>query len=75
MLVTEIIDKLPQDWTEQDLETVLQNLREQAARAAEAEQLSAATGKKVRTTRPTFTRNRQQVTELPEELKNLEIDL
>lgn len=75
MLVTKILEKLPQDWQEQDLETVLQHLREQAAKAIAAEQLASATGKKVRTKAPTFTKNRQVVAELPEELKNLEIDL
>lgn len=75
MLVSEIINKLPEDWDKEDLSTVVAMLRKQASEAEAAEAQALATGKKVRTKAPTFTKNRPVAQDLPAELDNMELDL
>lgn len=75
MNLAEILnDKDVLDWSEEDLETVIADLRARAEAFATAEATAGATGKKVRTKKPTFT-SIKKIENIPEELNSLEFDL
>jgi hypothetical protein len=75
MNLAEILERDPILWDDADLETVITDLRARGEAFALAEAQAGITGKKVRTKKPTFTKSRQLQVELPDELKDLEIEL
>ena len=56
--VAEIYEKDPEQWDQMDLDTIVTMLRAEALAFAEAEAKAAATGKKVRSTKPSFSKGR-----------------
>lgn len=56
--VAEIYEKDPETWEQLDLETIVSMLRQEALGFAEAEAKAAATGTKVRSKKPSFSRGR-----------------
>lgn len=60
--VAEIYEKDPETWDQLDLDTIVTMLRAEALAFAEAEAKAAATGKKVRSTKPSFSKGRSILT-------------
>lgn len=75
LTIAEIYEKDPETWNLLELETVVKMLREEGKKFAEAEAHAIATGTKVRTKKPTFTKGKFLTAADKEAISDLEVEL
>ncbi len=73
--IAEIYERDPETWNQLDLETVVKMLREEGVKFAQAEASAAATGKRVSTKKPSFTKGRSLSASDKEALADIEVEL
>ncbi len=73
--ISEIYERDPETWNTLDLETVVKMLRQEGAAFAEKEAQAMATGKKISTKKPSFTKGKMLSGEDKAALADIEIEL
>lgn len=73
--VAEIYEKDPELWEQMDLDQIVGMLRQEAAGFAEAEAKAQASGKAVRSKKPSFTKGRSIGADDKASLDDIEVEL
>ena len=75
LTVAEIYEKDPETWELLELEVIIKMLREEGKRFADAEALANATGSKIRTKKPSFTKGKFVQKNDQEAIADIEVEL